>query len=118
MSRGISIYFRLIRRTEDEVVYEYSGVDINKKYDKNDILAYDGIIKIKIEDLKCSDVIDSIKSGSSRILKECKYEYHHKRLMDKESGVSYPFFAIKTISKIFRTYKNSGIINNKDCVVY
>lgn len=116
MSRGISIYYKLLNSDENKLTYGYSGADISKKYDKNSLLAYDGIIEITISALESKTSTEAIKDNTATILKECIYEWHQPRLTDGDRKIG--FFAVNVISKIFREYKENKQIAEKGCVVY
>jgi|GEM_PF-1956158 len=116
MSRGISIYYKLLSSDKNKLRYGYSGADINREYNKNSLLAYDGIIEITISALESKTAIEAIKDNDAAILKECKYEWHQPRLADGDRNLG--FFAVKVISKIFRERKENQKIADKGCVVY
>ena len=105
MSRGISVYFKQLSDTNNIYTYGYSGVS-NKEYDKNDVLAFDGIIHIAYKALAEDDIATSIRSQNIWVEKECKYEWHESRVKDGDQ--SYGLFALKAVTKIIREYKSKG----------
>lgn len=116
MSRGISIYYKLISSDINKLTYGYSGADINKEYDKGSLITYDGIIEIIISALESKTAIEAIKDNNVTILKECRYEWHQPRVSDGDRKLG--FFAVRVISKIFSEYKENKQIADKGCVVY
>lgn len=116
MSKGISIFYKLIELGKPKVIYGYSGANINKEYDYNDLLDYDGLIEITIEGLKNKDLIEAINTGDIKILKECRYEWHEPRLINGDSSIG--FFALKVLIKIFGNYKINLKIEEQGAIVY
>lgn len=116
MSRGISIYYKLISEDSDKVTYGYSGANINKEYDEKNLLDYDGIIEITINSLKNKTVLEALTDKEINILKECRYEWHQPRLRHGEDSLG--FFVLKVVSKIFRKYKGNFQIEIRGSVVY
>lgn len=116
MSRGISIYYKLIKEDELCLLYGYSGADINKEYDKDLMLNYCGIIEISKEALAKMDFLDAIKHNKVRVINECEYEWHHNRLISEDGTMG--FFATKVIYKIFKEFKEQGSIPSGGAVVY
>lgn len=116
MSRGISIYYKLINSDTSKLTYGYSGADLNKGYDEQSLLAYDGLIEISIYALEKKSVIDALRDNEVKIIKECRYEWHQPRLADGER--MFGFFAIRVVSKIFREYEQNRQIASKGSIVY
>lgn len=116
MSRGISIYYKLIKEDELCLLYGYSGADINKEYDKDLLLKYDGVIEISKETLLKTDLVDAMNRNGIKVLNECSYEWHHSRVINGE--VTMGFFAMRVIFKIFKVFKEQGSIPNGGAVVY
>lgn len=106
MSVGIEIYYKLLNAGKDVLLYGYSGANINKEYNKKDLLLYDGLIEIDVYALENKGAAEAFRDNNIRILKECIYEYHHPRLTDGDETVGY--FAIRTASKIFREFKENA----------
>ncbi|HEY9059941.1 MAG TPA: hypothetical protein VIO64_05460 [Pseudobacteroides sp.] len=116
MSRGISIYYKLIKEDDLCVLYGYSGVDVNKEYDKDLLLKYDGVIEISKETLIKRDFLDAVNSNGIKVLNECFYEWHHSRVISGEETMG--FFAMRVIYKIFKEFKEQGRIPDRGAVVY
>lgn len=116
MSRGISIYYKLIKEDELCLLYGYSGADINKEYDKDLLFKYDGIIEIAKDGLERVDFLDALKYNKVKIIKECEYEWHHERISNGEETIG--FFAMRVILKVFKEIKEQGSIPLSGAVVY
>ena len=116
MSRGICIYYQLKREEGSKLVYGYSGVDLNKEYDKNKILSYDGEFEISKNALIRKDVLDAFKDQDIMFSKESAYEWHHEKVKNGEDYIG--FFAMKAVFKIFNQYKTLQYIEEKGAVAY
>lgn len=116
MSKGISIYYKLISQDLDKLIYGYSGANINKEYDKKYLLSFDGRIEISISALKNKSASDSFGDGDIKVLQDCKYECHEPRLTNGDETIG--FFAFKVASKIFREFKDELKISQKGGIVY
>lgn len=116
MSRGITIYYKLLQKDNDKVIYGYSGANINKEFDEKYLLAYDGIIEIKMNALKHKTAFEALSDDDIKIIKECRYEWHQPRLTDDDSSVG--FFAVAVISKVFRQYKSNRQIEEEGGVLF
>lgn len=68
MSRGISIYYKLIQSEDEKLIYAYYGADLNKGYEEKYLLMYDGLIEIQVEALDKDNVI-----AVSKIFREYKH---------------------------------------------
>lgn len=118
MSRGISIYYKMVNSDNENIWYGYSGVDQNKAYKEVDVLKYDGMLRLSKQLLDTDKVIDCLREGIIVIEKECKYENHHTRLVDNETGKEYGYFALKVASKVIRILQESGEFSIKDAIVF
>lgn len=119
MSRGISIYYKLIDSTEDKVVYGYSGMNISYGYDEKIAKAYDGRLVIT-KDALYNKEIDKIKWGIDYYTeKDCAAGEeldNHRLKVDEENSMQY--FAVKALYKIFTQYKKNGVIDQDGAVIY
>lgn len=116
MSRGISIHYKLMKEDDLYLLYGYSGADINKEYDKDLLLKYDGVIEISKETLVKMDFLDAMNSNGIKVLNECSYEWNHSRVINGEETMG--FFAMKVIFKIFKQFKAQGSIPDGGVVAY
>lgn len=98
MSRGLEAVYKLLNIENGKAIYAYSGDNYNFPYDKEIARSYDGRIEILLSAFED----DEIKSDKVKILKECYYADKNMYGID--------IFGLRTISNIFRKYKETGEI--------
>ena len=116
MSKGISIYYKLIGSDNDKLTYGYSGADTNKEYDKESLLKYDGMIEISVSALKNKNINVAFADNDIKVLRECKYEWHQPRIINGEATVG--LFAMKVAYTIFSEFNKNFKIVAKDAIIY
>lgn len=116
MTMGVHIFYKLISQNNDEVKYAYSGGWFSDREEL--VKAYDGIVVIKRSAL--SKESDDIKYGIDFYQeKGCSATDDSNNVQIKnEDGTTVDLFAIKVMSKVCRRYKETGIIEEKNSIVY
>ncbi|MEG2743120.1 MAG: hypothetical protein RR891_01535 [Clostridium sp.] len=116
MSMGVHIFYKLIDQNDNSIRYAYSGGWFS---DPDDLVkAYDGILVISKESLP-RDVNFCMYGKDSYQEKGCSAtDYSNNVQIKNEDGTIVDLFALKVITKVFRIYKETGLIEEKNSIVY
>nr|WP_278679197.1 hypothetical protein [Clostridium paraputrificum] len=116
MSMGVHIFYKLIDQNNDEIRYAYSGGWFSDKEEL--VKAYDGILVINKNSL-CKDIDDREYGVDFYQEKGCSATEDSNNVQIKnDDGTTVDLFALKVITKVFRIYKETGKIEERNLVVY
>jgi hypothetical protein len=99
MSMGYYANCRLYKEDIDVIIYQYSGENWNREFNKGDAVLYDGFIIIKKDFDYTMSVSDLFLHGYIKV-KPCKNEF--------QKGYIPYYFAFALVNKLFKGLEDFG----------